>query len=194
MASIAFPRPVLLLIVTVGFAATLVAWAKVADTLVTVKPVQPATRPTAIIWDNFVFPNRASLARWLRSRGASYDEWARNHPASAAILERRPPPVTTATVATATTTAPTSTAAPTTTPAPSPSPPAAAPSRVPVVRDAIFGALLVIALALGAAALLPPPVRRRYPELSRSLAPYRDALVAGASAITLGVAIGVYLG
>lgn len=34
----------------------------------------------AIVWNNRVFFDREELAKWLRSRGASYDVWAANHP------------------------------------------------------------------------------------------------------------------
>lgn len=195
MASIAFPRPVLLVVVAAGFAAMLVAWAKVVDTLVTVKPVAPATRPDAIIWDDYVFSSRPDLERWLRSRGATYANWARSHPASAAILEHLPPPTATAATATTATTAPvTTTAGPAPATPSSASVPRGSTSHVPLVRDIVLGVLLVLALALGLGALLPAPVRARFPEASARVRPYRDVLAAAAGAISVGVAIGALLG
>lgn len=42
---------------------------------------QPVSAPAqAIVWNNRVFFDREQLAKWLHSRGASYDVWAKNHP------------------------------------------------------------------------------------------------------------------
>ena len=42
---------------------------------------QPVSAPAqAIVWNNRVFFDREELAKWLHSRGASYDVWALNHP------------------------------------------------------------------------------------------------------------------
>jgi hypothetical protein len=42
---------------------------------------QPVSAPTqAIVWNNRVFFDREQLAKWLQSRGASYDKWVANHP------------------------------------------------------------------------------------------------------------------
>jgi hypothetical protein len=50
------------------------------------KPAQPVSAPTqAIVWNNRVFFDREQLAKWLRSRGASYDAWAANHPQPTAV-------------------------------------------------------------------------------------------------------------
>jgi hypothetical protein len=41
----------------------------------------PVSAPAqAIVWNNRVFFDREELAKWLHSRGASYDAWAKNHP------------------------------------------------------------------------------------------------------------------
>jgi hypothetical protein len=47
------------------------------------QPIQPR----AIVWDNRVFSSRTALASWLASRGTTYQRWARQHPADAAIVE-----------------------------------------------------------------------------------------------------------
>ena len=44
-------------------------------------------QPTSIVWADRVYSNKHDLARWLRSRGASYDVWAARHPAVAEVLE-----------------------------------------------------------------------------------------------------------
>jgi len=57
-------------------AAVVLPWAKVASELVS-PPAPPATaRAEGVVWANRVFVDRAALGVWLRSRGASYDEWA----------------------------------------------------------------------------------------------------------------------
>lgn len=45
-------------------------------------PSKPTTSAHAqgIVWHNRVFFNREQLAKWLRSRGASYDVWVAHHP------------------------------------------------------------------------------------------------------------------
>ena len=41
----------------------------------------PVSAPAqAIVWNNRVFFDREELAKWLHSRGASYEIWAVNHP------------------------------------------------------------------------------------------------------------------
>jgi hypothetical protein len=52
----------------------------------------PFTPPRGFVWDDRVFFSKASLARWLRSRGSRYAAWARRHPAAKAVLEGLPPP------------------------------------------------------------------------------------------------------
>lgn len=42
---------------------------------------QPVSAPTqAIVWNNRVFFDHEELAKWLHSRGASYETWAAKHP------------------------------------------------------------------------------------------------------------------
>ena len=43
----------------------------------------------SIVWNDRVFFNREQLAKWLHSRGASYDVWAKNHPRPTVVA---PPP------------------------------------------------------------------------------------------------------
>jgi hypothetical protein len=45
----------------------------------------PTKRPVAapiqaVVWNNRVFFDREELAKWLRSRGASYETWVKHHP------------------------------------------------------------------------------------------------------------------
>jgi hypothetical protein len=40
----------------------------------------PRTRAPGIVWGKRTFVSRAELARWLESRGRSYQAWARRHP------------------------------------------------------------------------------------------------------------------
>jgi hypothetical protein len=54
-------------------------------------PAKPAPHAAAqaIVWNNRVFFDREQLAKWLRSRGASYDAWAAKHPQPTTVA---PPP------------------------------------------------------------------------------------------------------
>jgi hypothetical protein len=47
------------------------------------KPTTVEERSTSLVWANRVFVNRDDLAKWLESRGASYEAWAANHPSAA---------------------------------------------------------------------------------------------------------------
>jgi hypothetical protein len=54
-------------------------------------PSKPAARAPAqgIVWNNRVFFSREELAKWLRSRGVSYDVWSAKHPRPTLVV---PPP------------------------------------------------------------------------------------------------------
>jgi hypothetical protein len=47
------------------------------------QPTSPRTRAPGIVWGKRTFVSRAELARWLNSRGRSYQAWARRHPVEA---------------------------------------------------------------------------------------------------------------
>lgn len=67
-------------LLTVPCAVALV-FALAASQLAGGKPKQAVSAPAqAIVWNNRVFFDREQLAKWLRSRGASYDVWAAHHP------------------------------------------------------------------------------------------------------------------
>ena len=55
-----------------------------AERLAGTSPIQSRLQPTSVLWANRIFATRADLARWLRSRGASYETWAVSHPRLAA--------------------------------------------------------------------------------------------------------------
>src|SRR5438128_2249219 len=61
-----------------------------AERLAGTSPIRSRVQPTSIVWANRIFATRADLARWLRSRGASYDTWALQHPAVAAASGSSP--------------------------------------------------------------------------------------------------------
>lgn len=187
MATYPLHRPLTLLVALGAVALLVVTWSKVVTTISSAQPVQSSSHPTAIIWDDRVFQDPATLARWLRSKGTSYLEWSRRHPRPAAIIEHRPlPPVPAKT--TPAKTEPVKRA--------SPAPAVAATSstgRGAITRDAVFTLLLLLALVLSAAAALPAPLRRRFPALTFRIAQYRGAFAASAAAIVLGIAVGVGL-
>jgi len=61
--------------------AVVVAVAFAAMRVVGDPPPQPVVqRATATVWGGRVFVSRSDLARWLRSRGASYSAWSERHP------------------------------------------------------------------------------------------------------------------
>jgi len=67
-------------LLTVPCAVALV-FALVASQLAGGPPKHPVSAPAqAIVWNNRVFFDREALAKWLHSRGASYDVWVANHP------------------------------------------------------------------------------------------------------------------
>jgi hypothetical protein len=47
------------------------------------QPPRPRTHAHGIVWGKRTFVSRVELARWLNSRGRSYQVWARRHPARA---------------------------------------------------------------------------------------------------------------
>jgi hypothetical protein len=51
------------------------------------KPAQVEQRPTSLIWANRVFVSQQDLAKWLESRGATYEAWAAQHPSTADHFE-----------------------------------------------------------------------------------------------------------
>lgn len=82
-----------LLLIAVGAAVVAAPWAVVARTLVDAKPVAlNSGSARSIVWGGRVFSKQADLAKWLRSRGASYSVWAELHPGDRAILEHTTKP------------------------------------------------------------------------------------------------------
>jgi hypothetical protein len=47
-----------------------------------------AQHPTSLVWADRVFVNQHDLAKWLESRGATYETWAAHHPSAAQLFER----------------------------------------------------------------------------------------------------------
>ena len=81
----------------VALVAAVAPWLFVIRTIERAQPVTSLdVRATAVVWADRVFASPSELGTWLRSRGASYDDWAAAHPADAAALERRPAPATAA--------------------------------------------------------------------------------------------------
>jgi hypothetical protein len=52
-----------------------------------IAPPSASLPPRSIVWANRVFSSRSALTSWLAGNGASYEAWAKHHPAEAAILE-----------------------------------------------------------------------------------------------------------
>ncbi len=66
--------------VVVGACAAIgLPWIGIVKTVENPPPPQ-VLKAQGIVWGGRVFVDRAALAAWLRSRGASYEAWAKNHP------------------------------------------------------------------------------------------------------------------
>ena len=89
-ATLGFVRIVALLTVPCAVA---LLFALVASQLAAGPSKHPASAPAqSIVWNNRVFFDREQLAKWLHSRGASFDVWAANHPQPAAVVPQVKPP------------------------------------------------------------------------------------------------------
>jgi hypothetical protein len=82
------------LLVLAAVAAAVTPWVLTALSLtrplrIAQTPAMP--RPQSIVWADRVFSSPAALAAWLSANGATYQSWARHHPADAGILEHVPP-------------------------------------------------------------------------------------------------------
>jgi hypothetical protein len=229
-------RAFALLLTVIGVGAAAFTWLQVVLTISQAQRPAPTMRATAIVWDDRVFQSPAELARWLRSRGATYGEWSKQHPAGRDLLEHRPMTssgrahpaarrskaggatptaapakhsgrgaahpshpermstlraATTGPTLSALTEPPSSGASPSSTVSPSStdSPSAAG---YPVGR--IFIALLaLLAAAFACAAALPRAFLQRFPNLARTIAPYRALLLGGAAALLIGILAGAVL-
>jgi hypothetical protein len=202
-------RSFAVLLLFVGVAAVASTWLKVAQTLSDAVPQPPVARPSAIVWSDRVFETPAGLRAWLRSHGATYTAWSKQHGQAAATLEHVTRPIVTTQAAqtrTTVTTQAAQTRTTVTTPVHAPAPPRAsavttAPARhapqhsaqAANVRLAIVTLLLLLAGGCALAAVLPGPIRRRFPRVTAKVWPYRDLLGAGAAALVIGLAIGVAL-
>lgn len=163
-----------LVVIVLGLGAVGLIWAKVALTITDARPVSsPASQPVAIVWADRVFQTHAALRRWLSSRGASYGDWMRRHPAVNALAERPP------------------------THAAKAKPPPA--NRAPATagrfsaRDVSLAILALLAVVCAGAVALPAAVLDRFPGVARSVVPHRDLLLAGAVALVVGLVIGIAL-
>ena len=85
-ATLGFVRIVALLTVPCAVA---FAFALAASQL-TGGPAKPAVSAPAraIVWNDRVFFDREQLAKWLHSRGASYDAWVAHHPRPAVVIPK----------------------------------------------------------------------------------------------------------
>jgi len=185
--------------------------------LVSSGPAPPsALRPTAITWGDRVFESRAALDRWLRSKGTTFSAWSERHPGAASVVEHRlaggttdgtsiasptvsePTPTlpAAATIPAAVTTAAATTPAAVTTPPAAgaghgrPSPGGGRSATSPLV-PALSSLLLVLAVMCLFGGMMPSGFRRRFPDVARILAPYREVFLAAAVMIVVGLILGL---
>jgi len=174
------------LVTVLGVAAASATWIKVAETLRSVEPLRPPTHASAIVWSDRVFETPLALRHWLRARGAPYDRWAAKHPVATALLEHRSTPVAVVHLKAR------------------PEVKRRSPRQLSSVspthsweqsflRYGVLGLLLLVAGASAGAALLPLPLRRRFPTFAAKVLPYRDLLGGGAVALVIGLVVGVAL-
>jgi len=212
-------RAFLLVLTVVGVGAAAFTWAQVVRTISDARPPVSTLRATSIVWNDRVFQSPAGLARWLRSRGATYAGWSAQHPLGRDLLEHRPfkpngriHPAPQRSIAAgalreaAPAARPQHSAAPASPPdrtsAPRPAT-TGTPTRTqldespssaghPVGR--IFVALLaLLAAACAGTATLPRALLHRFPDLARTIAPYRALLLGGAVALMIGIVAGAAL-
>jgi len=50
-------------------------------------PTSPHAHAQGIVWGDRTFVNRAAFARWLESRGRSYQAWAQRHPVAPPVAK-----------------------------------------------------------------------------------------------------------
>ena len=50
----------------------------------------PEPTPAVMVWGGKTFTSKAQFKQWLAQRGKSYPDWAQNHPAAAARVDRLP--------------------------------------------------------------------------------------------------------
>jgi MYXO-CTERM domain-containing protein len=55
-------------------------------------PTSARSHAHAVVWGKRTFASRAALGRWLRSRGRSYQAWARRHPVTPPVAKGRRSP------------------------------------------------------------------------------------------------------
>lgn len=84
-----------LFVLAVAFAVSIGAvaatWFYIAQVLTSGTPVtiRETPPPSSFVWGDKVFSTKAEVAAWLRSRGLSYQTWARVHPGAAKIIHER---------------------------------------------------------------------------------------------------------
>jgi hypothetical protein len=212
-------RPVAFLLLATALGAVALSWTRVVQTIYDAKPVPVLGRATSVVWGDRVFGSRAELARWLRSRGVSYDAWSKKHPLASAVVEHRR-------VKRAARSAPARKAHPAPRPASArkahaaprpasarkaqpgprthlasgqahkaaaeqPVAAAAAPSGDSLLRRVLVAMFVLLAAACAWAAALPTVLRHRFPSLAWSVGRYRELFLTGAVALLVGLVIGV---
>ena len=75
-------------LILVPLAAAGFAFAVVTGATQLIKPATPTPQAaSSLIWADRVFVSAHDMERWLRARGATYEEWRRRHPAASTTFE-----------------------------------------------------------------------------------------------------------
>jgi hypothetical protein len=70
-----------------ALAVAVAVWVSVADHVSQPARIPTTGHPAAFEWDHRIFFGEREFTAWLKSRGVSFDAWARNHPGAARMLE-----------------------------------------------------------------------------------------------------------
>lgn len=70
-----------------ALAVAVVVWVSVADNVSRPARIPTTGHPAAFEWGQRIFWGKREFTVWLKSRGISFDAWARNHPDAARMLE-----------------------------------------------------------------------------------------------------------
>ena len=187
-------RTFALLLTAAALAATGLVWARVVATLSNGVPQASSLQATSVVWADRVFLSVPDLTAWLHARGASYRGWSHSHPAARDRLEHRtPPPARAVTGGEGGASSPAPAAAgKRLAPHKTPAPQSSSSTGFPFER-VLVTLLILLAVASAVAGSLPAVVLYRFPRLTRTIAPRRDMLFAGAGALLVGVVAAVVL-
>ena len=182
-------RAFTVMLAVLGLLAVGLTWAQVVRKISDATPPSSPVGATSVVWGDLVFRTPKQLTVWLRFHGIAYSVWSTRHPLASGALEHRPPAI----AVQGPPPQPAGTRAAHHAVRQAPSTPATGSGAGSPWKTVVVALLALLAAAAAWAALFPSFLRYRYPDLARSLAAHRDLLLAGATAVTIGILAGVVL-